>query len=526
MRVRTTLLGVLTGALATTALWVGTAPAHAAYTADPDDTTFTPVEADLVGVGSDTIQHTLKLLADAWNSQSPAPTFKVATYAATGGGTIPAIGDVTRPNGSGSGKAQLWNPSNPAVDFARASSSLSTGASSETSAGLQQIPFALDTLRMAVSNSTPSHAPASLTGAQILSIYKGEVTNWSQLGGQNGAIVPAIPQAGSGTRSFFESQLKALNGGNAVTYPATLLTVQEHDDALIKNNADVVAPFSVGRAGLLGGTVKLLAGTANGGWDAKRALYDVVRQADVSSPSVQAFFGSDGFVCSDGAQALIEASGFEQLARPADGGVCGVQTQVATSNFTLNGAHDPVSTSTTVAGKSTAAGRVTLTATVASTPVADGTVTFFEGDNAVQSNIPVVGGVATATLSGQTPGAHTYTAEFSPTIGTLYQPSSASAVDVTVRTSATIAETFPSKVAKGARAKGTVTVTLADVDATATGKVTVKRGAKTVGSGTLKGGKVTITLDALPAGKNSLVVKWAGDKNGVAAKKSFTITQK
>ena len=526
MRVRKTLLGVLTGALATTALWVGAAPAHAAYTADPDDTTFTPAAADLVGVGSDTIQHTLKLLADAWNSQSPAPAFKVATYAATGGGTLPAIGDVTRPNGSGAGKAQLWNPSNPAVDFARASSSLSTGDSSETSAGLQQIPFALDTLRVAVSNLTASHAPATLTGAQILSIYKGEVTNWSQVGGTDGAIKPALPQAGSGTLSFFEAQLKALNGGNAVTYPATLVRVQAHDDTLIKNDPNIIAPFSEGRAGLLGGTVKLLSNSANGGWDAKRALYDVVRQSDVSSSSVQAFFGSGGFVCSDGAQALIAASGFKQLARPADGGVCGVQTQTATTNFALNGDKSPITTTTTLTGKSTGAGKATLTAHVAAASAAQGTVSFFEGDTAVASNIPVIGGVATATLSGLEPGEHSYTASFSPTIGTLYQASDSASSAVTVKTTSSLTENFPSKVAKGDKAKGTITVVLDGVDAKATGKVTVKNGSKKVGSGELNNGKVTLTLAALPKGKNDLVAKWGGDANGVAAKLSFAITQK
>ena len=50
----------------------------------------------------------------------------------------------------------------------------------------------------------------------MVDIYKGDVTNWNQVGGTAGVIKPLIPQAGSGTRSFFVAQLKAANGGVAV----------------------------------------------------------------------------------------------------------------------------------------------------------------------------------------------------------------------------------------------------------------------------------------------------------------------
>ncbi|NHA00348.1 hypothetical protein G5V59_10145 [Nocardioides sp. W3-2-3] len=61
-------------------------------------------------------------------------------------------------------------------------------------------------LSMAVSKNVVSNAPATLTPAQIVGIYKGEITNWSQVGGTAGVIAPKIPQGGSGTRSFFVAQ--------------------------------------------------------------------------------------------------------------------------------------------------------------------------------------------------------------------------------------------------------------------------------------------------------------------------------
>ncbi|NHA00346.1 hypothetical protein G5V59_10135 [Nocardioides sp. W3-2-3] len=162
-------------------------------------------------------------------------------------------------------------------------------------------------LSMAVSKNVVSNAPATLTPAQIVGIYKGEITNWSQVGGTAGVIAPKIPQGGSGTRSFFVAQLKAMNGGVDVTLAASVAEVQEHDDTAIKSDPNAVAPFSVGRASLLGDTLRI-----EGGWTAQRALYNVVRGADVANDKVQAVFGSTGFFCSDAARAPIEAAGFKQ----------------------------------------------------------------------------------------------------------------------------------------------------------------------------------------------------------------------
>jgi len=101
MFARTALTGLLATTVATSGLLLtAVAPAQAAYTADPADAAFSPViSSDVIGGGSDTSQHALKLLADAFNAANPGAGYKVATFAATGGGqiTLPG-GAVNRPN--------------------------------------------------------------------------------------------------------------------------------------------------------------------------------------------------------------------------------------------------------------------------------------------------------------------------------------------------------------------------------------------------------------------------------------------
>jgi ABC-type phosphate transport system substrate-binding protein len=517
MRVRTTISSLVASTLAASALSLAIAgPAHAA---DPDDPSFVPVAGDLIGVGSDTSQHVVHVLAEgagSWGAQTPAPAFRIASFAATGGGTIPLpSAAITRPNGSGAGKALLYGAGNNTdIDFARSSSAQSAA---ETSAGLQSFPFALDTLAVAVSNSVPSNAPASLTPEQILGIYKGDITDWGAVGGTAGqTIAPKIPQAGSGTRSFFTAQLTALNGGVAVSPVGA--EVQEHDDTAIKNDPNAIAPFSLGRAKLLGTTLRI-----EQGWKADRALYNVVRGPDLGRADVQAVFGSDGFFCSVAARPLIESAGFQQLAPPVRGGVCGAATQAATTNFTLNQA---VSTTTTLKGTSEKANAATLVAQVTAPTAPTGTVSFYSGTTLLAGGVPLVSGQATKLVSALAPGTHPYRALFVPSAGSQFEGSQATG-EVLVKTSSTLKEFFADKTKLSeVKIKGNVKVKLAGIPAKATGLVRVYLGKKVVGKAKLAANgvaKVKIRVEKLKVGKNKLKAEWKGDANAVGSKLKFTI---
>ncbi|WP_244931711.1 Ig-like domain repeat protein [Nocardioides sp. W7] len=516
MHARKLLAGLATAAVAASGIALTAAPAQAAV--QPNDTTFAPVAADLVGMGSDTTQEVVKAAADAYNATQPAS--RVATYQAGTGDTV-AIpsGSTNRVNGSGDGKKLLYGTGNVAdIDFARSSSGLNTA---EVGAGLQAFPFALDTIQIA--KAATSNAPDTLTGAQILAIYErvdaegDPVNSWDDLGFTSTAAITAyIPQAGSGTRSFFEGELTKLNGGTAVSTTG-LPTTQEHSVADIQGNPNAVVPFSAGRAARAP-QVKLAAG-----WKADRAVYNVVRGSDIGKPEVQDVFGTGGFLCSTEAKPLIEGAGFKQFATPAKGGVCGTTTQAATTDFDLNDA-TPVDTTTAVAVASDAAGKARITAKIAGGTTPSGSVSFFKADGTVLSrNVAVAGGQASFSVDSAL-GAQNFRAVYRPAAGTNFKSSQGTGVG-TVKTSSTLKVTFPKKAAKaGKKVKGTVKVTLAGVSSKATGTVKVLKGKKTIARVKLVNGKAKITLKkGLKSGVNKLKVVWSGDANAVGSQKAAKV---
>ncbi|MFM6850910.1 MAG: Ig-like domain repeat protein [Terrabacter sp.] len=530
MSVRRLLAGVSTSALAVASLSLA-APAMADPAAG-----YTPAASDVIGVGSDTSEFALNYLADGnagvagYNASNPANKLVSWNATAPAGGTatinLPSNPTATRPNGSGAGKSTLYGAGNNTdIDFARSSSALNA---TEKQAGLQAFPFAKDALALATAQT--SNAPSTITAADMVRIYSGTVTNWSQLGGSAGVIAPKIPQSGSGTRSFFLDQLKAANGGTDVTLAGTVASVQEHDPSQIQNDPNAVAPFSVGRNAVIGAPLRI-----EGGFAAARALYNVVRQSDVAKPEILAIFGDSGFVCSAAAKPLIAAAGFEQLLPKSQGGACGVPTQDPTTNL----ATQQIATTTTVAGSSATAGALTLTATVASgSAVADGLVAFYLDGAAAPTGapVPLTGGKATKALTGLAAGAHTVVARFTPAAGSVFlgSQSPSTAVNVLAATppapaakaKTSLVETFKKSYAKGASVKGKVIVK-ESAAGSATGKVVVKRGTRTVGKATLKGGVAVIKLTKpLKRGKNKLVAVYAGDAAFAASKLKFVITIK
>ncbi len=528
MSVRRFLAGVSTAAVAAASLSLA-APA----VADPA-AGYAPASSDVIGVGSDTSEFALAYLADGasgtpgYNATNPANKLVSWNAIAPAGApttiNLPGNPAATRPNGSGAGKKTLYGAGNvPEIDFARSSAALDA---TEKQAGLQAFPFAKDSLALATAKT--SNAPATISAADMVRIYSGTVTNWSQLGGAPGVIEPKIPQSGSGTRSFFLAQLQAANNGTAVTLAGTVAEVQEHDPTQIQSNANAVAPFSIGRNAVAGAPLRI-----EGGFLAARALYDVVRQGDVAKPEILAIFGESGFVCSAAAKPLIAAAGFEQLLPRSQGGVCGVPTQDPTTNL----ATEQVATSTAVTGTSPAAGSLSLTATVAAgSAVADGLVSFYLDGAASASGtpVPLTGGKATKALTGIAAGAHTVVARFTPTTSSVFAasqstPASVSVLAATPAPTVTKAATkvvvkFKKSYAKGAKIKGSIKIK-ESASGKASGKVVITRGSKVVGKGRLKNGKVVVTITKpLKAGKNKLVASYAGDAGFAASKVKFTIT--
>jgi phosphate transport system substrate-binding protein len=68
----------------------------------------------------------------------------------------------------------------------------------------------------------PSNPLTNLTKDQVIAIFAGNITNWSQVGGQNKAIDVVAREEGSGTRTAFEELVmgKALIKSDAILQPS------------------------------------------------------------------------------------------------------------------------------------------------------------------------------------------------------------------------------------------------------------------------------------------------------------------
>ena len=78
---------------------------------------------------------------------------------------------------------------------------------SEKSAGISENIVAIDGIAVVVNKGSAEE----LTKEQLVSIYKGETKDWSEVGGTGGSIVVVGREAGSGTRDAFEEILEIKN---------------------------------------------------------------------------------------------------------------------------------------------------------------------------------------------------------------------------------------------------------------------------------------------------------------------------
>ncbi len=110
----------------------------------------------------------------------------------------PNISVTVEYTGSGAGLESLAAGS---VDMGNASRHLKE---EETSAGAVENVVAIDGIAVITDKD---NEVTDVSAEDLAKIYKGEITNWSELGGQDEAIVVIGREAGSGTRDAFEELL-------------------------------------------------------------------------------------------------------------------------------------------------------------------------------------------------------------------------------------------------------------------------------------------------------------------------------
>lgn len=562
----------------------------------------TPASADpvdgthgiLVGTGSDTTQDVMNGISAAIGGTGS--TLRIASYDATGSATItPRSGGVSfaRPNGSSQGRdvlrvaigqtasANTWDSKVIGqVDFARSSSGLPGTA--DPAGVLTWVPFAQDAVTYAVSansdipdltrGSASDAIGADGVGSSTLwSIYHKRVTKVVTEDDGDVKLVndvyapaagdvvtplhPMIPQAGSGTRSFWLTQVGLteadLSGelGSWVksTFPYVGGTnpVQEHKGAALNGDPGAIVPFSVaqwvaqgnsvvadnrdgavlgelnGEAPTTGaaGQYAYKAGTAAGAFT--RLVYNIISSAeadDASSRVNWAFVGTGSLVCSQ--DATIAKYGFGVLTATSGANACGDTSRrhYAASPTTVDLA---VSTSAPKFG-----GAFTATVSTTSNGSQGGVVELYDGEALIGSKTLAAGETSAAftlkTTDFTTLHSYALNASFTPALtGVAEGVSSVSTVAVAKATP--VVKTAAKSVRYTTAPK--VTVVVAASGTTPTGTVSVKYGTKTLKTATLSDGRVVVTLPKLKVGSYKLSVTYNGSAV-VNTGKSATFTLK
>ena len=230
--------------------------------------------------GSTSMQKVISALGEAFMEDSGANF----TYNATGSGTgIKAVKDGT-------------------CDIGLASRYLKN---SEKAEGLKETVLAIDGIAIIVHND---NSVADLTVEQISAVFKGEVTNWSEVGGKDGEIVCIGREESSGTRDGFESitdtEEACVYRQELTSNGAVLTAVAENPNAIgyvsLSSVKDTVKAISVS------GVVPSEATIKDGSYAVQRPFVLVTKEGTSLSETAQAFFD---FATSTAANDIITAAG-------------------------------------------------------------------------------------------------------------------------------------------------------------------------------------------------------------------------
>lgn len=159
--------------------------------------------------GSDTMVNTVQVLAEKYMAKNPGKVISV-----TGGGSGTGIASILN------GTSQIANSSRDIKDKEKKSAKQK----------ISEFVIAIDGLSVIVNKNNTIN---SLTMEQLGKIYRGEITNWKELGGSDTAISLYGRQPNSGTYDFFREhvvkadyskKVKEMNG-NAQIVESVKMTV-------------------------------------------------------------------------------------------------------------------------------------------------------------------------------------------------------------------------------------------------------------------------------------------------------------
>lgn len=175
----------------------------------------------------------------------------------------------------------------------------------EEKANLDETVVAIDGIAVIVNKENPV---TDLTIEQIAAVYKGEITNWKELGGADAPIVLIGREAASGTRDGFES----ITGTEDLCKYSQELTSTGDVVQTVSSNPNAIGYASLASVGDTVKAIKVEGVTPttetiqNGEYKIQRNFVFVTRANEKLSESAQAFFD---FAVNDQADDLIVKAG-------------------------------------------------------------------------------------------------------------------------------------------------------------------------------------------------------------------------
>lgn len=211
------------------------------------------------------------------------------------------------PTGSGAG---IEAASNGSADIGLASRALKD---EEKVGGLTETIVALDGIAVIVNADSKV---ADLTVEQIGKIFTGEITDWSEVGGDAGTISCIGREAGSGTRDGFESitgTKDACKLDQELTSTGGVIeAVAGNPNAIGYASLSAVEGKNTVKAVTVGGVACTEATVLDGSYAIQRPFVLVTKTGENLSPAAQAFFD---YATSSAASQLIKAAGAVPVAK-------------------------------------------------------------------------------------------------------------------------------------------------------------------------------------------------------------------
>ena len=275
-----TVCGAVAAAAALTACGGSASSAAASSTSAAASSTAAALSGNVAAGGSTSMKNVIAALTEGFAEVEPGVTVSYD------------------PTGSGAG---ITGAADKTLDIGLSSRALKD----DEKADVDGTTIALDGIAIIVNNASKVE---NLTVDQLKQMFTGEITNWSEVGGDDGEIVLIGREAGSGTRDGFES---IVDVKDSCKYAQELTATGAVISAVEAN------PLAIGYASLsaVGDTVKMVTvggvecseeTVKDGSYEVQRPFVFVTNKSVTLSEQAQAFFD---FATSADAADLIRTAG-------------------------------------------------------------------------------------------------------------------------------------------------------------------------------------------------------------------------